>query len=144
MAAGRVTFFTDENISHRVAKLLEAFDARIEVRFFDGEFDKGKPDVEWLRDIAQWQPKPVVLGGDGRILRNRAELRVLKECDMMFVYLAPGWTNLPWHDFAWKIIKAWPAIVDNVTRARQPSIFEVSASTLKVESRGTVASQRER
>jgi len=50
----------------------------------------------------------------------------LKECNLMFVCLAPGWPRLPWDDYAWKIVKVWPDIVKNVAQARYPMVFEVT------------------
>jgi len=144
MEPGGLTFFADENVSHRAAKLLQAFDSSNEIRAFDDHFAKGCPDIKWMESVSHWSPKPAIIGGDGRILRNRAEATVLKACDLMFVYLAPGWVHLSWNDFAWKIVKAWPAIVRNVDLARRPTLFEVSASTLKVEGRGAIVDLRSR
>lgn len=137
-------FVTDENFMVRGARLLEVFDRENEIRALTSLYPAGTEDVDWLRKLAEQNPKPVVVGGDGRILRNPAESQVLRECDLMFVYLAPGWTNLVWSVFAWKIIKAWPDIVRNVTQAMRPTIFEVSCSSLKVERRGLVADLKKR
>lgn len=126
-------FFADENISHRAARILEIFDPKNEVRALEHCFEKGTPDTEWMRAVGTWSPKPTILGGDGRILRNKVECGVLHDCDLMFVYLASGWTKIPWEEFAWKIIKAWPSIVQNVAKALQPTIFEVKLKTLKTE-----------
>ena len=133
-------FFTDENVSHQAARLLEAFDPSHEIRAHKDRFVPGTPDVEWIREVADDEPKPIFVAGDGRILRNKVERRVLRECDLNFVVLAKGWTNLPWNDFAWKIVKAWPKIVDDVGKARRPSVLEVSCSTLKVKLIGRTAS----
>jgi hypothetical protein len=81
--------------------------------------------------VAAWDGNPVVVSGDGRILRNRAERQVLKECGRMFVYLAAGWTKLRWEDFAWKIVRVWPDVTKSVEEARYPMILEVSGG-LKV------------
>ena len=105
------------------------------------EFKQGIPDVEWMKEIATWDSNSntVAVCGDGRILKNKAEKKVLKECNLMFVYLAPGWTNLQWPTFAWKIIKAWPDIVKNVEQAGYPMLLEVAAATLKIKNRGRIS-----
>lgn len=134
-------FFTDENISKKAAQMLAIFEPKHEVRACKDYFDEGTPDTEWMPAIASWnggQPT-VAVCGDGRILKNRVEKRVLKECKLMFVYLAPGWTNLQWPVFAWKIIKVWPDIVRNVKQARYPMVFEVAASSLKIQSGGRIS-----
>lgn len=113
--------------------MLEAFDRRHKVSAHDDYFGQATSDIEWLASIGCWSPKPVVICGDGRILKNKAERAVLRDQQLMFVYLAPGWTNLNWaSDFAWKIVKVWPEIVSEVQRAREPTIFEVAPKSLKV------------
>ena len=110
-------FFTDENLPTRMAPLLNVFDSDNAFLALEGKFDKGTPDKVWMSTIAHWEEKPVVLSGDGRILKNQAERAILRECDLTFVYFTSGWMNADWPTHAWKIIKVWPAIVRNVSRA---------------------------
>jgi len=134
-----VRFFADANIPPKAVKLLNVFDPKHEGEALTSSFDQGTADPDWMRDIAKRNPKPFVLCGDGRILTNEVERQVLRDCDLMFVCLTRGWTNLPWNTFAWKIIKVWPVIVSTVGKARRPSIFRVCVQTLKVERTGLVA-----
>ena len=142
--ARRVIFFTDENISKYAAYMLSQFEHKrgIQVRPFDDYFKKGTPDTEWMTKIASWDNEHpgVAVCGDGRILTNKVEKRVLKESGLMFVLLSRGWTTLKWHDFAWKIIKVWPDIVTNVEQARYPMVFEVAVGGLKVRGLGRISS----
>jgi hypothetical protein len=126
-------FFTDECFMYKANALLEAFDRENEIRPLLDHFQPGTPDVMWIPEIAKWNPKPVVVCGDGRILRNRVERKVLAEAGLTFVCLSSGWTNLEWNVFAWKIIKAWPSIIQSSTRVLRPTVFEVSPQTLKIE-----------
>lgn len=126
-------FFTDENVSRRFAPLLEAFERQNQIQTFDAHFGKGTPDTQWIANIAKWTPKPVVIGGDGRILTNPAERAVLKKAGLTFVLLAPGWTNLPWEEQAWKIIKVWPQIVRSVKMTKKPTVFRVTPRGPKIE-----------
>lgn len=126
-------FLADANISSKAARLLEVFDPKNEIRVLGDHFEEGKPDIEWMRQVAEWDPKPAILCGDGQILKNKAEMMTLRDSDLMFVYLAPGWTKLKWAHFAWKIIKAWPGIVKDVERANRATIFLVHVTSLKVE-----------
>lgn len=127
-------FLTDENISHKAARLLEVFDHRNEIRAHGDYFEKGTPDVDWMRQVAEWNPKPAIICGDGWILRNKAEMVTLRDSDLMFVYLASGWMTLKWEEFAWKIIKAWPSIASEVHKANRATIFQVHVGgSLKVE-----------
>jgi hypothetical protein len=134
-----VTFFTDENISEYLARMLESFDRKNEIRAHADYFKKGTPDAEWMREVAGWGSDIVAVCGDGRILKNAAERKVLKECNLMFVHLASGWTCLPWEEIAWKFIKAWPSIVKEVCQANHPMLFEVSVNG-KISSKGRISS----
>lgn len=119
-------FFTDENISFRAAYMLDQFYDEHAVWAFLDHFKAGTPDPEWLAKVASWEEVPVVIAGDGRILKNKVERQVLKGSGLRFVYLAPGWTNLVWPAFAWRIVKVWPDIVRKVEQARYPMVFEVA------------------
>jgi len=136
-----VIFFADENISSQAAKLLEVFERKHEVRPHKAYFLPGISDTEWISQVASWEPKPAILGGDGRILTRPAELEALKQARLTFVFLAKGWTNLAWETFAWKLLKVWPDVVQNVERVRLPSLFQVTINE-KVEHQGTLASRR--
>jgi len=119
-------FLCDENFPRRAAYILDQFDSKHEVRAFLDYFEKGTSDTDWMPVAASWNGKPVAIGGDGRILKNKAERRVLKECGLLFVLLSPGWTHLKWDVFVHKIVGTWPDIVRNVEQARYPMLFEVS------------------
>jgi len=134
-----VIFFFDENIPECAARMLGIFDRKHEMRPLLDHFPKATPDIEWIREVAQWAGDPVAVCADGRILRNEVEKRVLKECGLMFVYLASGWTHTKWDTYAWKIVKVWPEIVRNVEEARFPIILMVTTG-LKVQSLGRIDS----
>jgi hypothetical protein len=125
-------FFTDECFMYKANKLVEAFDRDNVIKPPLDHFSAGTPDVEWIPAVAAWTPKPTIVCGDGRILRNKVERQVLKEAALTFICLSKGRTNLEWSVFAWKIIKVWPTIVISA-QAIKPTVFEVSAATLKVE-----------
>lgn len=132
-------FFLDENISEYLARMLGQFDRQNQIRAHIDYFKKGTPDVEWIPAVAGWGKDTVIVGGDGRILKNKAERVVLKECNMTFVLLASGWSNFDWNNLAWKMVKVWPEIVKNVAQARFPMLFDVSTN-LKVQSMGRISS----
>ncbi len=126
-------FLADENFQIQAVRLLNAFDTRNDVRHLTEEFGRGTPDAEWIAACAHRFDKPVIIGGDGRILRNKVERAALRESDLSYVYLAPGWTNISWNDFAWKIVKAWPGIVGSLKDLLRPAVYEVKVASLKVE-----------
>lgn len=112
--------------------MLGNYDLTHTVIYLDDRFEKTTPDTDWLKAIATWDPVPVVVSGDGRILRNPAELQVLRGLSMTVFLFAGGWFDLKWSEFAWKAIKVWPEIVSAAATAR-PSIYRVPVSATKVE-----------
>jgi hypothetical protein len=119
-------FFTDENFIARVGQMLRIFDEAHQIILFSERFPKGTPDTEWIARIGDWDVKPVIMGGDGRILRNEAERRVLVEVGCTFVFLSPGWTNTPIHEYAWKLLKYWPKIVIEAEKCTRQAVVEVT------------------
>ena len=83
-------FFTDECFMYKANKLVEAFDRENEIRPLLDHFERGTPDITWIPAISVWNPKPVVICGDGRILKNKVERQVLKEAGLNFICLASG------------------------------------------------------
>jgi PIN like domain len=125
-------FFIDRNVPEKLARMLGHYDREHAVIFLDDWFDPKTPDVEWLEDLASRSPVPVVISGDGRILRNPAELQVLRSLPLTFFLFAPSWCTIPWHERAWKTIKVWPQVVKNASPTK-PSIFSIPISATKVE-----------
>lgn len=134
-----MNFFADENVNPRMAALLEAFDPDCRVRHLTHQFERGTPDLVWIPDLAERDESWAVLAGDGRILRNKVERSALKQANLTFVHLAPGWTNLKWEEQAWKMIRVWPVIREEVERVSRPTVFQVKVQ-LKVERIGYTAS----
>jgi hypothetical protein len=44
----------------------------------DDRFGETTPDVEWLKTLADDDPRWVIISGDGRILKNKGELNARK------------------------------------------------------------------
>lgn len=134
-----MVFFLDRNLPEALARMLGNYDRKHTVIWLDDKFDKSATDPEWLMTVAKWDPVPVVVSGDGRILKNPAERRVLRGLPLTCFFFAPGWFDFKWHDFAWKAIKVWPEIVRSA-QPRHPSIFRVPVSAAKVELIGATSS----
>ncbi len=85
-----------------------------------------------IAELAQSNPRPAVVSGDARILRNPAERQVLRDTNLTFFLFAEAWQNLPWAERAWKTVRIWPLIVE-AAHAKRPSVFRVPIAALKVE-----------
>lgn len=125
-------FFIDRNVPAQLARMLGHYDRLHTVIYHDDRFERTTPDTVWLDAIAKWDPVPVVVSGDGRILKNPAELQVLRDLPLTFFLFAPAWLRLPWRDYAWKAIKVWPEVVAAAAPPR-PSVYRIPVSAPKVE-----------
>ncbi len=128
-------FFFDRNMSPHLARMVDALEREHSARSYydDDRFTDTTPDVEWIRVLAADDPPWIIISGDGRILKNRAELAALKEAGLTFFCLSRTWLHMSLHEQAWKFIKAWPEVVENA-QGTSPRIFEISGGAgLKVE-----------
>lgn len=126
----------DENFPLAATLMLGYFDKNHEMRH-NSDYYKGTPDTEWMPEVSKWG-KTAVVSMDGRILRNKVERHVLCRSGLDFVYLKKTWSHLPWHDFAWRIIKIWPDRARSLEQAKVPMVFEVTA--MKIQPVGRVSS----
>jgi len=125
-------FFIDRNVPIALARMLANYDRVHTVIYHDDKFEKTTPDTIWLPAVSAWDPLPIVVSGDGRILRNPAELQILRGLPLTFFLFADGWAGIPWRDRAWKAIKVWPEVVAAASQ-RRPTIFRIPVSAAKVE-----------
>ena len=121
-------FFLDENFIPKVGLILRAYEDRNQIFLFTDKFQKGTPDVNWIQNAGTWQPKPIIVGGDGRILRNDVERRILRESGCAYLYLSPGWTNTPVHPYAWKMLKFWPDVINHLHDLNRQAVVELSTN----------------
>lgn len=131
-----MNFFFDRCMPSRLARMVAIFDPAHTIRHHDDDprFTSTTTDVEWLQALAQ-DPEPwIVISGDGRILKNRVERRVLQQTGLSFFCLSKQWMHMNLaREFAWKFIKVWPDIVANADITRQRFFEVLGGASLKVE-----------
>jgi len=130
-----VNFFTDENISEYLARMIALFDRDSVVQPHCDHFPKGTSDAVWIPAVSSWNPRPSCVIGDGRILKTPALRIVAKQSEMTFIVMGESFMNLPWEEQAWRFIKMWPSVVKAVSAIHRPTIFDVGVKSLKVQSR---------
>lgn len=135
-----MSFFFDRNMSPYLARMVSIYAREHTVVHHDedGRFTPTTRDVEWITALSADVPPWVVLSGDGRILKNRAERAALEEAKLTFFCMAKVWTHMSIHEYAWRFIKIWPEIVE-ASKVSSPRVFEVAASKvdlLKTYGRG--------
>jgi hypothetical protein len=123
-------FFFDRNMSPRLARMVDALETHHIVRSHDDDdrFDSSTPDVEWIKALAGDDPPWVVVSGDGRILKNKAELSALKEANLTFFCLSKQWMHMKIYEQAWKLIKVWPDIVEAAKGTQRRAFMKSQAA----------------
>ena len=136
-----MTYFFDRCFPVRLAqalRILHGTDAKstIQLVHFNDrpEFLQNTPDVEWIKSVSQWHPKPIVISADCAILKKPDEIRELERANLIFVCLAKQWPEMSIWDQAWRFIKMWPQITAQVEGLKRPEMFSLSGGhTPKLE-----------
>jgi hypothetical protein len=79
-------FFFDRNMSLYLARMIGELERNHVIRHHDADprFTCTTPDTEWISVLGKDQLTWIVLSGDGRILRNKAEFSALREAKLTF------------------------------------------------------------
>jgi hypothetical protein len=99
-------FFFDRNMPPQLARMVDALEREHTARSYydDDRFTDTTPDVEWIKVLAAVDPPWVIISGDGRILKNKAEFSALKEARLTFFCLSRQWMHMKIYERAWKFI----------------------------------------
>jgi hypothetical protein len=142
-------FFFDKNTCVRTARMLSIYEGRggHEVRHHDDDnrFNFKSTDIEILQTLHKEDPDWIFVGGDGMILRNKAELAVLAELDLTYLVFSYNWCNKKIEETCWMFIKGWPKVLSELQRLKEHSIVELKyGGNGNVENKGSTASYRVR
>lgn len=95
-------------------------------------FSRDTPDIEWiskLGDEGDW----IIVSGDLRISRNKAERKAWLESGLTAFFLAGGWGQQELWDTSWRLIKWWPFIRAQGRSIRSGAGFIVPVKGEKLE-----------
>jgi hypothetical protein len=90
-----VKVFFDHNMSPALARAFrELFKKEHEITFLAERFPRDISDIDWIADLSkdgQW----VVISGDRRITRNRAEYHAFRNSNLIGLFLSEGMYKAP-------------------------------------------------
>jgi len=137
-----VRFFFDRNIPIRLAKMLDAYDAGNIVLHHDQDprFDEDSADTDIISEISQDKPRPIFITADVNMYtKNPNERIALANSGLTVVFIKKHFTSLSFHQQALKLLTIWPLIVQETTRCRRPTAFEVTPGARKLNLLGLTA-----
>ena len=81
--------------------------------------------IEWMDMLAQSRNDWIVITGDGRIHRNKAERTAFRQAGLKGFVLAPAYQKTPQHQTASTLIWCWPAMEKLIRLVAAPALYEV-------------------
>jgi hypothetical protein len=109
----------------------------------DQRFTITSQDTEIIKTLYQEDPSWIFVGGDGKILKNKAEIETLREYNLMYLLFHSNWCEKKIEDTCWMLIKIWPKVVSEVGRLKVPSILELKYSgNCSIENKGATKTFR--
>jgi hypothetical protein len=105
-------FFIDNCISRRIAEAIQVL-AQIqeyEIAHLRHKFPDDTDDLVWIPALAE-EGEWVIVSGDPRISRDRAERAAWKESGLTAFFFVNGFANKQFWKQAEIVVRRWPAIV---------------------------------
>jgi len=117
----------DNNMPPKLAKTLRFLegDDGIIVEHLNEKFPPDTPDIEWIRKLAKeggW----FVITKDNQIRKRSNERKAWQESHIPVVFLSKSWMNHDFWEIAWKFIKHWPKLKENISRNKKIESFELT------------------
>ncbi len=116
----------DNNLSPYLARALNALldPEGDRVAHLSDRFAPQTDDRTWiaaLGDEGGW----VVISADRRIYRNRLEREAWRRSRLVVFFLAPQWGKARHIEIAWRLLRWWPRIREQVAIVAAPAAFEL-------------------
>jgi hypothetical protein len=89
-------------------------------------FAHNTPDVEWIARLGSDSAVWIVVTGDQRIRKNKAERAAWIRAGLKAFVLAPAYQDMPINQCASVLLWRWPEMEKFISLAAQGSMFELS------------------
>ena len=83
------------------------------------------PDLVWIEMLSQSAQAWIVITGDGRIQRNKAERAAYRNASLKGFVLAPSYQKLPLNQTAALLVWRWPDIERLAASVAAPALFQL-------------------
>lgn len=83
-------------------------------------------DIEWITALTSDSDDWILVTGDRRLLKNKAERYALRQARLKGFVLNPSYQKTPVHRCAAAIVLRWPAMEDQMRLVDGPALFELA------------------
>ncbi|MCL1931860.1 MAG: DUF5615 family PIN-like protein [Treponema sp.] len=110
----------DNNMPPKLAKTLSFLegDDGITVEHLKDKFPPDTTDIEWIRKLAK-EGSWFVITQDNQIRKRSHERKAWQESHIPIIFLQKSWINHDLWEMAWRLIKYWPHLKENIKRNRK-------------------------
>jgi len=110
----------DTNLPPKLARTLNYLegDEGIQVIHLNDKFPPYTPDVEWIKKLSR-EEDWFIITRDNQIRKRSHERKAWQESQLPIVFLEKGWINLNLWEIAWRFIKYWPELKNNIMYNRK-------------------------
>lgn len=124
--------FFDHNMSPAMARALrELFKGEHEVTCLAEKFPRNISDIDWISSLSKeglW----IVISGDRRITRNRAEYHAFRSSSLIGLFLSQGLYKAPVIKQMERLLALWPAIQTVPATVQGGAMYELPLKSTKL------------
>lgn len=122
----------DENLPPAMAKALAAlFIGQHEVIHLRQRFGKGVKDLEWISELSR-EGRWVVVSGDRRITRVKAELRAFQNSRLIGFFLSKGLYKAKLIKQVERVLALWEVMEQQAAVMEGGAMFELPMTTTRL------------
>ncbi|SIQ36603.1 hypothetical protein SAMN05880582_1011617 [Rhizobium sp. RU20A] len=122
----------DENLPPALARSLSAlFAGKHEILHIRDRFGPGTTDLQWIAELSR-DGRWVVISGDRRITRNKAEYNAFRASLLVGFFLSSGLQKAPLLKQMERILALWATIETQSALVQGGATFELPMSSTRV------------
>jgi len=117
----------DNNMPPKLAKTLNFLegDDGITVEHLKEKFPPNTPDIEWITKLSK-EGKWFIITQDNQIRKRSLEKKAWRESHIPIIFLQKSWIKLNLWEMAWRLIKYWPELKENINLNRKNESFQLT------------------
>jgi hypothetical protein len=123
--------FIDNNLSPRIARSLQAlFGDKHEIVCLKDKFPENAKDIDWIKSLSE-DGKWVVISGDQRITKNKAEKLVFKNSKLIGFFMSRGFFKKGPVIQVARLLLQWNKLEDLVNAVDPGAAFQITETRIK-------------